>query len=61
MDVLGTAWVYVVAGVFVLVVAVLGVLLLVGRFSKSGAGGVETPPEVVPHPRGEAIPPTGSR
>ena len=57
----GAVWLYVVVGVFVLVVAVLGVLLLVGRMRSGTAGSQAVPPEAVPHPRGEAIPPTGSR
>lgn len=51
----GAVWLYVVVGIFVLVVLVLGQLR--GRTAQLPA----TPPETMPHPRGEAIPPTGSR
>lgn len=57
----GAVWLYVVVGIFVLVVLVLGVLLLVGRLRGRTAQLPATPPETVPHPRGETIPPTGSR
>ena len=57
----GAVWLYMVVGIFVLVVVVLGALLLVGQLRGRTAQLPATPPETVPHPRGEAIPPTGSR
>ena len=55
----GSVWVIVVLGGFVLIVAVLVTLLLVGRFSKKEpVAPVEAPQS---RPRGEAVPPTGSR
>ncbi|MDO5751964.1 hypothetical protein [Arthrobacter sp.] len=55
----GSVWVLVTVGVFALVVVVLVVLLLVGRFSSKGPDKPFESPQ--PRPRGEAIPPTGSR
>ena len=58
----GSVWVLVSMGVFALVVVVLVVLvvlLLVGRFSSKGTDTRFESPQ--PRPRGEAIPPTGSR
>lgn len=49
----------VVVGIFVLIVVVLVVLLLVGRFRPSKPDAL--PPEHVPYPGGQPIPPTGSR
>lgn len=57
----GAVWLYVVVGIFVLVVLVLGVPLLVGQLRGRTAQPPATPPETVPHPRGETIPPTGCR
>ena len=55
----GSVWVIVVLGVFVLIVAVLVTLLLVGRCSrKEHVAPLEAPR---PRPHGEAVPPTGSR
>ncbi|WP_181036006.1 hypothetical protein [Arthrobacter sp. N199823] len=48
-----------VIGAFVLIVVVLVVLLIVGRFRAAKPGAL--PPEHVPYPGGQAIPPTGSR
>ncbi|WP_207345928.1 hypothetical protein [Arthrobacter sp. E3] len=55
----GSVWVLVTMGVFALVVVVLVVVLLVGRFSSKGTDTRFESPQ--PRPRGEAIPPTGSR
>ncbi|WP_146070347.1 hypothetical protein [Arthrobacter sp. GMC3] len=57
----GSLWMLVVAGVFVLVVLVLVGLLVVGRLRGRTPDPEAGPPEHVPYPRGEAIPPRGSR
>jgi flagellar basal body-associated protein FliL len=49
----------IVVGIFVLIVVVLGIVLLVGRMRP--AKHEILPPETVPHPGAQAIPPTGSR
>ncbi|MDD0857050.1 hypothetical protein NHF46_02990 [Arthrobacter alpinus] len=48
-----------VIGTFVLIVVALVVLLIVGRFRSAKPDAL--PPEYVPYPGGQAIPPTGSR
>lgn len=58
----GAAWVVVAVGVFALViVALLVLLVVVGRLRGNAPDADAAPPEFVPHPRGEAMPPTGSR
>ncbi|MGA7206052.1 MAG: hypothetical protein WBX27_15620 [Specibacter sp.] len=57
----GSTWVVVVAGIFVLVVVVLVGLLVVGRLRGGAPDPDAGPPEHIAHPRGEAVPPTGSR
>lgn len=57
----GSAWVVVVAIVFVLVVLALVGMLVMGRLRGRNQKADAVAPERVPHPRGEAIPPTGSR
>lgn len=57
----GSVWTVVVAGIFVLVVVVLAGLLVVGRLRGRTPDPKAGSLEHVPHPRGEAIPPTGSR
>lgn len=57
----GAAWVVVAVGVFALVIVALVVLLVVGRLRGNAPDADAAPPEFVAHPRGEAIPPTGSR
>lgn len=57
----GSAWPLVVAGIFVLVILVLAGLLVVGRLRGRAPASKTEQPDHVPHPRGEAIPPTGSR
>jgi len=57
----GLVWTAVVAGIFMLVVLVLVGLLVVGRLRGRTPDPEAGPPEHVPHPRGQAIPPTGSR
>lgn len=49
----------IVIGAFVLIVVALVVLLIVGRFRSAKPEAL--PQEHVPHPGGQAIPPTGSR
>ncbi|SEE69155.1 hypothetical protein SAMN04489740_2201 [Arthrobacter alpinus] len=55
----GSLIVAIVVGIFVLIIVVLGIVLLVARVSP--AKHETLPPESVPHPGGQAIPPTGSR
>ncbi len=55
----GSLGMAVVVGIFVLIVVVLVVLLLVGRFRTARHDAL--PPEHVPYPGGQSIPPTGSR
>lgn len=57
----GAVWVVVAVGVFALVIVALVVLLVVGRLRGNAPDADAAPPEFVAHPRGEAIPPTGSR
>lgn len=57
----GAVWVVVAVGVFALVIVALVVLLVVGRLRGNAPDADAAPPDFVPHPRGEAIPPTGSR
>lgn len=57
----GAVWVVVAVGVFALVIVALLVLLVVGRLRGNAPDADAAPPDFVPHPRGEAIPPTGSR
>ncbi len=56
-----SVWVLVVAGIFALVVVVLVLLLIMGRLRGRTPDPAAGPPENVPHPRGQTIPPTGSR
>ncbi|MHA7177713.1 hypothetical protein ACX80D_13750 [Arthrobacter sp. Sr24] len=49
----------IVIGAFVLILVALVVLLIVGRFRSAKPEAL--PQEHVPHPGGQAIPPTGSR
>ncbi|PYI68495.1 hypothetical protein CVV68_06745 [Arthrobacter livingstonensis] len=57
----GAVWVVVAVGVFALVIVAMVVLLVVGRLRGRVPDPDAGPPEFVPHPRGESIPPTGSR
>ena len=57
----GAVWVYVVVGLFVLVVGALGVLLIVGRLRGRVARPPAGSPGAVPRPGAQPIPPTGSR
>jgi hypothetical protein len=54
-------WVVAAVGVPALVIVTLVVLLVVGRLRGNSPDAEAAPPEFVPHPRGEAIPPAGSR
>jgi hypothetical protein len=57
----GAVWVVAAVGVPALVIVTLVVLLVVGRLRGNSPDAEAAPPEFVPHPRGEAIPPAGSR
>lgn len=57
----GSVWMVVVAGIFVLVVLTLVVLLVAGRLRRRAPDIEVGPREHIPHPRAQAIPPTGSR
>ncbi|WP_171814397.1 hypothetical protein [Arthrobacter dokdonensis] len=57
----GATWVVVAVGVFALVIVALVVLLVVERLRGNAPDADAAPPAFIPHPRGEAIPPTGSR
>jgi len=57
----GATWVVVAVGAFVLIVVALLALLVVGRLRGRTPDPEAGPPEHVPQPRGQVIPPTGSR